>query len=87
MQKQSKQWLTVFWGAPKSLQMVTTTMELRLLLLGRKIMSNLDSILKSRDITLPTNIHLVRAMVFTVVSDGCEIWTIMKDKLQIIDAF
>ena len=50
----------------------------RLLLLGRKVMTNLDSILKSRDITLPTNIHLVKAMVFPVVLYGCESWTIKK---------
>ena len=50
----------------------------RYLLLGRKVMTNLDSILKSRDITLPTKVHLVKAMVFPVVMDGCESWTIMK---------
>ena len=48
------------------------------LLLGRKVMTNLDSILKSRDITLPTKVHLVKAMVFPVVMDGCESWTIKK---------
>ena len=50
----------------------------RRLLLGRKVMTNLDSILKSRDITLPTEIHLLKAMVFPVVMHGCEIWTIKK---------
>ena len=55
------------------------------LLLGRKVMSNLDSILKSRDITLPTKIHLVRAMVFPVVVYGCESWTIKKIERQRID--
>ena len=50
----------------------------RCLLLGRKVMTNLDSILKSRDITLPTKVHLVRAMVFPVVMYGCESWTIKK---------
>ena len=50
----------------------------RLLLLGKKAMTNLDSILKSRDMTLPTNVHLVKAMVFAVVMYGCEIWTIKK---------
>ena len=50
----------------------------RHLLLGRKVMTNLDSILKSRDITLPTKVHLVKAMVFLVVMYGCEIWTIKK---------
>ena len=55
-----------FGGAPKSLQMVTAAMKLRCLLLGRKVMTNLDSILKSRDITLPTKVHLVKAMFFPV---------------------
>ena len=50
----------------------------RHLLLGRKVMTNLDSILKSRDITLPTKVHLVKAMVFTVVTYGCESWTVKK---------
>ena len=67
-----------FEGAPKSLQMVTATMKLRHLLLGRKAMTNLDSILKSRVITLPTKAHLVKAMVFPVVMCGCESWTIKK---------
>ena len=58
--------------APKSLQMVTTAMKLRHLLLGRKAMTNLDKILKSRDITLPTKVCLVKAMVFPVVMHGCE---------------
>ena len=59
----------------------------RRLLLGRKTMSNLDSILKSRDITLPTKVHLVKAMVFSVVMCGCESWTIKKAECQITDAF
>ena len=59
----------------------------RHLLLGRKIMTNLDSILKSRDITLPTKFHLVKAMVFPVVMYGCESWTIKKAEHQRIDAF
>ena len=59
----------------------------RSLLLGRKAISNLDSLLKSRDITLPTNICLVKAMVFPVVMYGCESWTIKKAKCQRIDAF
>uniref|UniRef100_A0AC11DNY0 Uncharacterized protein n=1 Tax=Ovis aries TaxID=9940 RepID=A0AC11DNY0_SHEEP len=59
----------------------------RRLLLGRKVMTNLDSILKSRDIALPTNIHLVKAMVFPVVMYGCESWTIKKTEHQRIDAF
>ena len=59
----------------------------RCLLLGRKVMTSLDSILKSRDITLPTKIHLVKAMVFPVVMYGCESWTIKKAKCRRIDAF
>jgi len=59
----------------------------RHLLLGRKSMTNLDSILKSRDITLPTKVHLVKAMVFPVVMYGCESWTVNKAKSQRIDAF
>ena len=59
----------------------------RLLLLGRKAMTNLDSILKSRDITLPTKGHLVKAMVFPVVMYGCESWTLKKAECQRIDAF
>ena len=59
----------------------------RWLLLGRKVMTNLDSIIKSRDITLPTKIHLVKAMVFLVVMYGCESWTIKKDEHRRIDAF
>ena len=58
----------------------------RCLLLGRKVMTNLDSILKSRDITLPTKVHLVKAMVFPVVMYGCESWTIKKAERQRIDA-
>ena len=61
----------IFW-APKSLQIV------RRLLLGRKVMTNLDSIFKSRDITLPTKVHRVKAMVFPVVMYGCESWTVKK---------
>jgi hypothetical protein len=59
----------------------------RCLLLGRKVMTNLDSVLKSRDVTLPTKIHLVKAMVFPVVMYGCENWTIRKSNHQRIDAF
>ena len=59
----------------------------RCLLLGRKAMTNLDSILKSRDITLPTWVHLVKAMVFPVVMYGCEIWTLRKAEHRTIDAF
>ena len=59
----------------------------RWLLLGRKAMTNLDSILKGRDITLPTKVHLVKAMVFPIVMYGCESWTIKKAESQRIDAF
>ena len=59
----------------------------RLLLLGRKVMTNLDSILKSRDITLPTKVRLVKAMVFSILMCGCESWTIKKAEPQRIDAF
>ena len=76
-----------FLGAPKSLQMMIAAMKLRLLLLGRKVMTNLDSILKSRDITLATKVHLVKAMVFPVVMYGCESWTIKKAEHRRIDAF
>ena len=82
-----KQWLTLFWGAPKSLQMVTTAMKLRCLLLGRKVMTNPDRILKSRDITLPTKVCLVKAMGFLVVMYGRESWTVKKAEHRRIDAF
>ena len=59
----------------------------RCLLLGRKVMTKIDSILKSRDITLPTKVHLVKAMVFTLVMDGCEGWTVKKAEHRKIDAF
>ena len=59
----------------------------RRLPLGRKVMTNLDSILKNRDITLPTKVHLVKAMVFTVVMHGCESWIIKKAERQSTDAF
>ena len=59
----------------------------RRLLLGRKVMTNLDSILKSKDITLPTKVHLVKAIVFPVVIYGCENWTIKKAECRRIDAF
>ena len=59
----------------------------RSLLLVRKVMTDLDSIFKSRDITLPTKVHLIKAMVFPVVMYGCESWTIKKDELRRIDAF
>ena len=67
--------------------MVTAAMKLRRLLLGRKVRTNLDSIFKSRDITLPTKVHLVKAMVFPVVMYGCESWTIKTAERQRTDAF
>ena len=78
----------LFWGAPKSLQMVTAAMKLkRHLLLGRKVMTNRDSILKRRDITLPTKVRLVKAMLFPGVMYGYESWTIKKAEHRRIDAF
>ena len=68
--------LGLFWGAPKSLHMLIAAMKLRHLLLGRKVMTNQNSILKSRDITFPTMVRLVKAMVFPVVMYGCESWTV-----------
>ena len=76
----------IFLGS-KSLQMVTSALKLRYLLLGRKAMTNLDSILKSTDITLLTNVHIVKAMIFAVVMHGYESWTIYKAECQRIDAF
>ena len=79
MEKQGKQCQTLFFGAPKSLQDGDCSHEIkRFLLLGRKVMTNLDSIFKSRDITLPTKVHLVKAVVFPVVMYGCESWTVKK---------
>ena len=86
MGKQWKQCQTLFFWAPKSLQMVIK----RRLLLGRTVMTNfpkIDSILKSRDITLPTKVCLVKAMVFPVVTYGCESWTVKKAERWRIDAF
>ena len=69
---------TLFIWAPKSLQMVTAAMKLRRLFLERKVMTNLDSMLKSKDITVPTKVCLVKAMVFPVVMCGRENWTVKK---------
>ena len=83
-----KQWLTLFWGGSKITADGDCSHEIkRCLLLGRKAMTNLDSILKNRDITLPTKVHPVKAMVFPVVMYGCESWTIKKAKCQRIHAF
>ena len=81
MEKQWKQWLTIFLGS-KITADGPAAMKLRHLLLGRKVMTNLDSILKSRDITLPTKVCLVKAMVFPVVMYGCESWTEKKAEHQ-----
>ena len=77
----------LFAGAPKSLQMVTAAMKLKLFLLGRKAVTILDSIFKSRDISLLTKISIVKAVVFPVVMYGCESWTIKKAEHRRIDAF
>ena len=89
MEKQWKQWLTLFIWAKKSLAADgNCSHEIkRRLLLGRKVMTNLDSILKSRDITLKTKVCLVKAMVFPVVTYGCESWTVKKAEHWRIDAF
>ena len=79
MGKQWKQCQTLFFGGPKITADGDCSHEIkRHLLLGRKLMTNLDCILKSRDITLPTKVHLVQAMVFPVVIYGCESWTVKK---------
>ena len=76
-----KQCQILFWGAPKITADGDCSHEIeRCLLLGRKVMTNLDSVLKSRDIILPTKVHLVKAMAFPVVMYGCESWTIKKAK-------
>ena len=78
MGKQWKQWLTIFLGSKITAYGDCSYEIKRHLLLGRKVMTNLDSILKSRDITLPTKVHLVKAMVFPVVMYRCESWTVKK---------
>ena len=78
MGKQWKQWLTIFGGFKITADGDRSNEIKRRLLLRRKAMSNIDSILKSRDITLPTEVHLVKAMVFPVVMYGCESWNIRK---------
>ena len=75
------------FGAPKSLQMVTAVMKLKDACSLEEVMTNLDSLLKNRDITLPTKVHLVKAMVFPVVIYGCESWTIKKAEHQRTDGF
>ena len=77
----------IFWGSKITTDGDCSHEIKRRLLLGRKVMTNLDSILKSRDITLPTKVHLVKAMVFPVVVYGCERWTVKKAEHIRIDAF
>ena len=88
MGKQWKYWLTFWSGGSKITADGDCSHEIqRHLLLGRKVMTNLDSIVKSRDITLPTKVLLVKAMVFPVVMYECESWTVKKSEVQTIDAF
>ena len=89
IEKQWKQCQTLFWGGGSKITADgDCSHEIkRCLLLGRKIITNLDSILKSRDITLPTKVSLVKAMVFPVVMYGCESWTVKKAEHRRIDAF
>ena len=86
MGKQWKQWETLFWGAKTTADGDCSHEIKRCLLLGRKAMTNLDSILKSRDMTLPTKVRLVKAMIFPVVMCGCKSWTIKKAECQKIAA-
>ena len=84
----AKQWQTLFWGGSKITAGGDYSNEIkRHLFLGRKVMTNLDSLLKSKDMTLPTKVHLVKAMVFPVVMYGCESWTIKKAEHQRIVVF
>ena len=84
MGKQWKQWQTLFWGAPKPLHMVTEALKFKD---ASSLEEKPDSVLKSRDITLPTKVHIIKAMVFPVVMYGCESSTIKKAECQRIDAF
>ena len=86
MGKQWKQCQTLHFWAPKSLQMVTAAMKLKDTCSRRKAMTKLDSILKSKDITLPTKVHIVKVIAFPVVVYGCESWTIQQAQYQRIDA-
>ena len=88
MGRQWKQGQILFWGGSKITADSDCSHEIkRPLLLGWKVMTNLDSILKSRDITLPTKVHLVKVMAFPVVMYECESWTLRKAERQKIDAF
>ena len=87
-EEQWKQCQTLIFGAPKPLQMVIATMKLKdAYLFGRKVVTNLDSILKNSDITLPTKVCLVKATVFPLVMNRCESWTVKKAEHRRIDAF
>ena len=87
MGKQWKQYKTIFLGPKITVEGDCSHEIKRRLFLGRKAMTNLDSVLKNRDITLPTKVHLVKAMVFPVVMYGCESWTIKKAERQRIEDF
>ena len=87
MKKQWKQWQTIFFGSKITADDGCSHESKRCLLLRRYLSSNLDSILKGRDITLPTNVHLVKAIIFPVVMYGCESWTIKKAEHWRTDAF
>ena len=87
MEKQWKQWDFIFLGSKITADGDCSHEIKRSLLLGRKVMTNLDSIFESREITLPTKVHLVKAVVFPVVMYGCESWTVKKAECRRIDAF
>ena len=87
MGKQWKQRQTIFLGSKITADGDCSHEIKRCLLFGKKVMTNIDSIFQSRDITLPTKVHLVKAMVFPVVMYGCESWTVKKAERQRIDAF
>ena len=88
MGKHWKQWRTLFFGASKITADGDCSHEIkRRLLLGRKVRTKLDSILKNRDITLPTKVHLVKAIIFPMAMYGCESWSIKKPERRRIDAF
>ena len=88
MGKQWKEWLTLFFLSSKITADGDCSHEIkRRLLLGRKVMTNVDSMLKNKDITLPTKVHLVKALIFPIVTYGCESWTIKKAERRRIDAF
>ena len=85
--KQWKQWQALFWGTSKKLEMVTVAVKLKATCSLEEKLLQTNSILKSRDITLPTKVHLVKAIFFPEVMYGCESWTIKKVEHQRIDAF